>query len=87
MPLRPSKRDDETFFVLEFSSGAIIYNMNHEQIDQSLLLLLFQIHKRICAMMQSLEKPDALNIVLDSRHLIFGEQMSESAKTKERESD
>lgn len=38
-------------------------------------------------MMQSLEKPDALNIVLDSRHLIFGEQMSESAKTKERESD
>lgn len=37
--------------------------------------------------MKTLEKPDALNIILDSCHLIFGEQISEHKNTRERESD
>lgn len=36
-------------------------------------------------MTKSFEKPDALNIVLDSRHLIFGEQMNERVETRRRE--
>lgn len=38
-------------------------------------------------MTKNLEKPDALNIVLDSRHLIFGEQMNECVRTSTAEKE